>query len=363
MAEIDDPVVAEYEVYLTEPVPSTQKEPTSKLLLLQYPAHRSYAKPYNATRSQTPTALRMKSKTGFVEVDIPMLVRENYNDLSGEKYGKAMAESRTITTGGTHGLAGGFNANSLQRPTDGPLPDDPDFVHPPLQTQSLSGKIVTPAARDPIYLLGQFRNQQMHLTHLDSVVQMRPQLHHIDAEDEIKRRLPPSGSTAPGRPKTAADGQPGKIESKAIEIKLKDNKDDSKDRSLNDNAKMLRDIQTDEWEDYHWVDQDEDDARNAFEARLSLPITKTEPAPRLKSSISNGDWLDKMSAPREDGKKGLLSKLRGRERERARRKKAEEEKRLRQKGTTGGSQINNNPALGLDSDSEPTSPDDSDGPS
>ncbi|PZP62892.1 MAG: hypothetical protein DI596_03315, partial [Azospira oryzae] len=210
MAELDDPVVAEYEVYLTGSKPLTQNEPSSKLLLLQYPAHRSYSKPYNATRSQTPTALRMKSKTGFVEVDVPMLVRENYNDLSGEKYGKAMAESRTITTGGTHGLAGGFNANSLQRPTDAPLPDDPEFMYPPLQTQSLGGKLVTPSARDPIYLLGHFRNQQLHLSHLDSVVQMRPQLHHIDAEDEIKRRLPPSGPAVPGRPKTAADGLPNK---------------------------------------------------------------------------------------------------------------------------------------------------------
>ncbi|RVX70673.1 hypothetical protein B0A52_05323 [Exophiala mesophila] len=362
MADDEDPVVAEYDVYLTHPTPSTSDEPSSKLFLLQYPAHRKSSKPYNASLSQAPSALRLKSKTGFLEVDIPMIAHDHYNELAGEKHGKAIAENRTLHTGGTHGLAGGFSVNSLLRPGDTLAPDTPDFVYPPLVTQTLGGKIVTPSPRDPIYLLGHFRNKQLHLSHLDSVVQMRPQLHHIDAEDENKRRLPSTANSAPGRTKAASDGLANKVESKAIEIKLKDNKDDSKDRSLNDNAKMLRDIQTDEWQEFSWVDQDEEEARDVFESHLNLSPTKVAAAPRLKSGVSNGDWLDKMSAPREDGKKGLLAKLRGRERERARRKKAEEEKRQRQRANATGLQGGIGATLGADTDSDLSSAEDSDVP-
>ena len=358
MADDDDPIVASYDVYLTNS-PSSKDKSTSQLFLLQYPAHRPHSKPYNAARSQTPTSLRLKPKSGFLEIDVPILQQEHYNVTAGEKYGKAMSESRTLNSGGTHGLAGGFTSTSHSRLRDVPQHDDfPGSIHS-LQTQTLGGKVVAPTARDPIYLLGYFRQNQLHLSHLEAVVQMRPQLHHVDAEEELNQKRFQSSTTT--RQRTGPDGGPAKVESKAIEIKIRDNKDDAKDRSLNENARLLRDIQTDDWQDYEWVDEEELQSKELCDTNLHLSSSKAPSTARLKSSISNGDWLDRMSAPREDGKKGLLAKLRGRERERARRKKAEEEKRQRQKDAAGLSASTHGPLMDMSTDSELSSPEVSDG--
>lgn len=365
MADDDDPVVASYDVVLTGPAPSVDDEtsavPTDrpKLLVLQYPAHRSSSRPYSASRQQKPTGLRFKKHTGLVEVDVPLVTTEYYNHDAGTKYGAAMAESRISRVGGSHGLAGGFNSgpaqvNSLQ---DVPTHNGSIVARPALATQTLGGKVAKQDERDPIYLLGSLRDGALHLSHLDAVVQMRPQLHHIDAEDEnSQRRLQMNGG--PGSKKPGLEIVP-KMESKAIEIKLKDSKEDPRDRSLNASTKLLRDIQMDPWERHEWVDQDDPVAQARATNLLHAQDPPTEQV-QLRSALSNGDWLDRMSAPREDGKKGLLAKLRGRERERARRKKAEEEKKQRTKEAAPSSDPAKGPMLEQSSDSELSSPEASD---
>jgi hypothetical protein len=148
------------------------------------------------------------------------------------------------------------------------------------------------------------------------------------------------------------------MESKAIEIKLKDSKEDPRDRSLNASSKLLRDIQMDQWQRHEWIDQDNNDAQE--QAAAYLYADSSNGHVQLKSALSNGDWLDRMSAPREDGKKGLLAKLRGRERERARRKKAEEEKKQKSKDTSTPADLTKGPLLEQSSDSDLSSPEASD---
>ncbi|KIY01805.1 uncharacterized protein Z520_01943 [Fonsecaea multimorphosa CBS 102226] len=358
MADDDDPVIASYDVCLTSSFSSPARD-SAKLYLLQYPSHRPYHLPYNAATAQTPTALRLKLEAGFIEVEVPMYTHEHYNEVAGERFGKAVAESRTINAGGSFGLAGGFGAGTAQtRLKDIPAHDQPISPAPLLETQTLGGKIPNQGTRDPIYLVGCFHQNQIHLSYLDAVVQMRPQLHHIDAEDETnQKRLAGSNNTGSSRQKPGLEQPTPKVESKAIEIKIRDTKDDSKDRTMNDNARQLRDIQMDEWQSYEWVDADEPNARRIFDLRMRLVSDPLHALPKLQSCISNGDWLDKMSAPREDGKKGLLAKLRGRERERARRKKAEEEKRQRQKEASGAASSSHGPLLGMSEDSDLSSPD------
>ncbi|EXJ78561.1 hypothetical protein A1O1_08962 [Capronia coronata CBS 617.96] len=358
MADQDDPVIASYDVYLTKPLSPTAKEAASRLYVLQYPSHRPYSKPYNAARSQAPTSLRLKPNSGFLEVDVPILTQEHYNEHAGEKFGKGVAESRTLQAGGSHGLAGGFSAGSTQlKFRDIPMHDQLNNPVQYLTTQTLGGKIVAPSPRDPIYLVGSFKKKQLHLSHVDAVVQMRPQFHHIDAEDELaQKRLQAANGTGPAKQKPGLEAPPPKVESKAIEIKIKDNKDDAKDRGLNENARLLRDIQMEDWDHHDWVDEDESDSQTVFTTHLQLPDNTAQTSVRLRSLLSNGDWLDRMSAPREDGKKGLLAKLRGRERERARRKKAEEEKRQRQKDATGGTQAGHGTLPDMSSDSDLSTP-------
>jgi hypothetical protein len=263
-----------------------------------------------------------------------MLTNEHYNSAIGTKYRKALQNSRVTTEGGTHGLAGGFHAGTsglaptFQSLNDVPTHDSDDFeLEEELQYQSLGGKIKPAAPGDPIYMLGSFHEDGLHLSRLDALAQMRPQLHHVDAQDEIDRkRTSLANVTGNQKPKANLETGPAKIETKAIDIKVKSANDDGRDRGINANAKLLRDIQAEQWQAHEWIDESEDASTTKFEQRLHHADTQF--ATQLKSKLSNSEWLDKMSAPREagHGKKGLLAKLRGRERERARRKKNEEEK-------------------------------------
>jgi hypothetical protein len=365
MADDEDPIIASYDIVLTSPPQAAEHEAsddvptaTSRLLVLQYPAHRPSSRPYAASRHQKPTSLRFKKNTGILEVDVPLVTNEYYNHDAGSKYGSAISESRTLRVGGSHGLAGGFNTGPTQVGSLHDIPEHQaaDVVRPALASQTLGGKIAKQSEREPIYFLGSLRDNALHLSHLDAVVQMRPQLHHIDAEDEnSQRRIQMNG--AAGTKKPGLEVAP-KMESKAIEIKLKDSKEDPRDRSLNASSKLLRDIQMDQWQRHEWIDQDNNDAQE--QAAAYLYADNSNGHVQLKSALSNGDWLDRMSAPREDGKKGLLAKLRGRERERARRKKAEEEKKQKSKDTSTPADLTKGPLLEQSSDSDLSSPEASD---
>lgn len=356
----DDPVVASYDVFLTDPLASSTSDSSSRLFVLQYPLQfRQHYKPYNAANGQAPTSLRVKPHTGFIEVDVPVVTHKYYNEDTGKKYAKAVVESRIVQHGGSHGLAGGF-ANGPLQPTDTSSQDQPPRLAAPLHSQTLGGKIVTPSQRDPTYLVGCLQGNQIHLSHLDALVQMRSQLHQIDAQDEINQKRFQSGNSSTAARQKSGMEPAGKTDSKPLDIKIGHSSNDPKDRSLNENARLLRDIQVDQWQQHDWVDEDDIDSKVVLKRHLYPPADTTRPKVRLQSSISNGDWLDRMSAPREDGKKGLLAKLRGRERERARRKKAEEEKRQKQKETTNARPSTHGPLMDMSSDSDMSSPDASD---
>lgn len=375
-AEEDDPVVASYTVYITpssQSTSATQSNSISKLLLLQHPAHRPSHKPYNTRTLQKPTSLRIKPTTGLLEVDVPIDTRDNYNREKGAEYGKVLKRSRVGQQGGTHGLAGGFNTGVVGRRfqydgihlrdipihsgSDSNVSSDHEDI---LTTQTLGGKIVKPASGDPIYMLGSFRGSELHLSHLDALVQVRPQLHHLDAADELERsRVVANAANA--RKVNSLDTEPlGRMngedaamqhpvtptimESKAVEIKFK-GPDDGNDTSLKDNAKALREIQAEPWQNYNWIDQSDHRSLERFSSQMHLQTSTRadhhgEPAPvaKLESVITNQDWLDRMSAPRQvgQGKKSLMAKVKGREREKARRRKNDEAKRQKEIVERGG---------------------------
>lgn len=375
-AEDDDPVVTSYSVYITPPSQSTsdtQSSSISKLLLLQYPAHRKSHKPYNLRTLQKPSFLRIKPTTGLLEVGVPIDTRDTYNREKGFEYGQALKRSRVGQQGGTHGLAGGFNTGAAGRrfQYDGVhLRDIP--IHPGsdsnvssdnediITTQTLGGKIVKPFSGDPIYMLGSFRGAELHLSHLDALIQIRPQLHHLDAVDELERSQALANAVN-AKKINSLDTEPlvrmnveeaavqrpiapPIMESKAVDIKYKGS-DDNNDTSLKDNAKALREIQAEPWQNYNWIDQSDHRSRELFSSQMHLRISihaghHCEPAPvaKLESIINNQDWLDRMSAPRQvgQGKKSLMAKVKGREREKARRRKNDEAKRQKEIVERGG---------------------------
>jgi hypothetical protein len=375
-AEEDDPIVASYRVFIAPPsqaTSATQSSSTSKLLLLQYPAHRPSSKPYNTRTLQKPTSLRIKPTTGFLEVDVPIDTRDNYNHDKGSDYGKALKRSRVGQQSGTHGLAGGFNTGVVGRRFQydgGHLRDIP--IHPGsdsnvssdhediVSTQTLGGKIVETSSGDPIYMLGSFRGSELHLSHLDALVQVRPQLHHLDAADELERSravanaanakkvngldTEPLGRMDGGTATIQRQITPTVIESKAVDIKFK-GPDDGNDTSLKDNAKALAKIQAERWQTYNWIDQSDQHSSDLFNKRMHLKTPtyadydgEAGSVAKLESVINNQDWLDRMSAPRQvgQGKKSLMAKVKGREREKARRRKNDEAKKQKEIVERGG---------------------------
>lgn len=303
----DDPVIASYNVYMTGP-PSGQHDKAPKYYVLQYPSHRPSTKLYDASRGQKPLSLRVKPNTNLFEIDVPIITSDNYNADLAKHLGRSMntSSSRTMPS---YGLSGGFSTNHAPQHVN--LDDLPVYgEEEALKTQVLGGKVAASTDKDPVYMLAAMKNDEIHLTHLDGVVQMRPQLHHLDAAEEAKRKADTAGKT-----KQPLDGMPTKLETKAIEMKIKDSKEDPKDRSLNANAQLLRDIQADKWVKHEWLDEsDSNGTINTSTQDLS--------ARRLTAAINNDEWLDKMSSPSNE----LRQRLKGRDRERARRKRQERQR-------------------------------------
>lgn len=344
--EEDDPVIASYDVFIspstTGDATTTERKP-SELYILQYPSHRPSTKPYNTSRSQKPTSLRLKANTGVIELDVPILTSDNYNLPLGSQFGKAMHESRVAHPLTTHGLSGGFSHN--QTSTTNPLhPSDiPQHgIDTTLQTQTLGGKMSANTDKDPIYMLATLKqnSHELHLQQLDGVVQLRPQLHHIDAAEEIKKRVETTNTRAKPSATTAnADpSAPVKLETKAIELKLKDQSkgDDPKDRNQNMNARLLRDIQNDPWLRYDWIETQHNKDLTATSAalRAATTVDPTAPRPKLTAALDNDEWLNKMSSPGIE----LRTRLKGRDRERARRKRQERARVVRGEAAAAATQ-------------------------
>jgi DNA-directed RNA polymerase III subunit RPC5 len=105
-ADDDDPIVATYPVFVKPPLPAHRS-----LVVLQY-----VNKPANHPDSQTPprlTELRVKPKTGMLEVDMPLDTHTTqYDPSKGVGWGVALQRSMEAKKGGSMGLAGGLGVGA-----------------------------------------------------------------------------------------------------------------------------------------------------------------------------------------------------------------------------------------------------------
>lgn len=164
----NDPVVASYDVFLTDSqiaryvfqFPDRDREP-------------EIGGPYNESAGQKPAVLRLKPKTGLVEIDVPINTSQGYYDMSkGLKYGEAIRDSRVLKGGGAFGLAGGFNPNGPGRvKMEGSSEDTMGDVkslktQDILRMQTLAGRIKDAHEGDPMYMLGAFRGSMCKIFRL-----------------------------------------------------------------------------------------------------------------------------------------------------------------------------------------------------
>jgi hypothetical protein len=168
----DDPVVASYDVFLTESDVSRY--------VFQY-LDRHVDLPYNERSNQCPTKLKMKPNTGLVEVEIPISTRSNYDVNKGLRYGEAVQKSRSARNGGAFGVSGGFTAGSGAAGSGGKLKsesngdvevlDNKRVVDSSalMRTQALAGRVKPAEEGDPVYMLATFKDSRSNLRALPSV--------------------------------------------------------------------------------------------------------------------------------------------------------------------------------------------------
>jgi DNA-directed RNA polymerase-3 subunit RPC5 len=169
--EDDDPVVAEYDVFITPDMLEQQ------LYVLQY-LNRPPNQPFTQATQSAPTELRVKKDSGFVEVDIPIDIHQNYNRPAGVRWGESLRKTKGFGQR-AYGIASGFERTMPRnRPGagEGAAPpttavDDDDNVEEyvthfedanekghVLNAQTFGGQILKDDGKGPSYMLGTFRD-------------------------------------------------------------------------------------------------------------------------------------------------------------------------------------------------------------
>lgn len=165
----DDPVIASYDVYLTDSEISRY--------VLQY-LDRPADDGYDERHGQKPTAFRLKQRSGLVEVDVPIHTQVNYDVNKGLRYGDALKKSRLARDGGAFGMAGGFSSGASAAPGRAVKMEDVEMggmglevvdldskradSSSLLRTQTLGGSIKIPEVGDPVYMLAAFRGRELN---------------------------------------------------------------------------------------------------------------------------------------------------------------------------------------------------------
>ncbi|KAF2451626.1 hypothetical protein P171DRAFT_9512 [Karstenula rhodostoma CBS 690.94] len=300
-----DPVIAEYDVFITP-------EMEQQLYVLQY-LNRRPNQPFVKSEGAVPSEVRVKEQSGFIEVDVALPIKSNFNRQAGVRWGEAMRKTKQFGQK-AYGIASGFE-RAMPRtarpgaPADGrvqPALDDngneDEYVvnfedanekgHV-LNTQTYGGQLVKEDGKGPTYMLGTFKKNQLHLTRLNGLVQLRTQFHHLDAVSQLE-------AAQRRREKESQDGAKP-TEPKAFMPTVKKAGGDT---AAEITQAFMKTTNAEKWNKliYHYEDADASYA--AFEERLFLADTKD--APKLHSSMSDDQYLEAISAP--SGGKGAKKK-------------------------------------------------------
>ncbi|KAF2855652.1 hypothetical protein T440DRAFT_551019 [Plenodomus tracheiphilus IPT5] len=304
--EDDDPVVAEYDVFIT---PEAEEQ---QLYVLQY-LNRPPDQPFTKATESKPSELRLKKDSGFIEVDVPINIHTNYNRTAGVQWGEAMRKTKGFGQK-AFGIASGFERampRASNRPgVDGapapPVTVDDDNLEEyvnhfedanekghVLNSQTFGGQIINDNGKGPSYMLGTFRDDQLHLTRLNGLVQLRTQFHHIDASAQLE-------AVARRREKESQEGAKP-AEPKAF---LPTVKKTGGDTAAEMTQAFMKQTNQEQWQKMNYHDENSEVAFDSYSERLFLADAAA--APVLQSRLNNNEFLDTISAP--SSSKGMKKK-------------------------------------------------------
>ncbi|KAI1110825.1 Sin-like protein conserved region-domain-containing protein [Nemania sp. NC0429] len=265
-----DPIIASYKVYANPALATTRK-----LLIMQHPNQQG---PANFPYTQV-SGVRVKNRSGMIEVDVPIShALADYDRDKGQRWGGALAKSLAAKNGGTHGLAGGFGVGvSALRPSkrrdelerDIDMMDWSEAVRQDkvLRTKTLGGQFPAKSETECQWMVGVFKGNHLHLTPASALIQLRPQLHHIDAMSEQERASRREGAGGVG----AKDGVPATASSagaRAIHMSIKSADSGDGELTTETMADRLRTVQTEAWSRLQYEDDESAKAWNMFNNTL-----------------------------------------------------------------------------------------------
>ncbi|KAI1176979.1 Sin-like protein conserved region-domain-containing protein [Nemania sp. FL0916] len=265
-----DPIIASYKVYANPALAASHK-----LLIMQHPNQQG---PINYPYAQV-SDVRIKNRSGMVEVDVPISHGlADYDRDKGQRWGGALAKSLAAKNGGTHGLAGGFGVgvsalrpnkrrDELERDID--MMDWSEAVRQDkvLRTKTLGGQLPAQSETECQWMVGVFKGKHLHLTPASALIQLRPQLHHLDAmaeQDRASRREGASGVAA-------KDGVPATTSSagaRAIHMSIKSADSGGGELTTETMADRLRTVQTEAWSKLHYEDDESAKSWHVFNNNL-----------------------------------------------------------------------------------------------
>ncbi|RKF63378.1 hypothetical protein GcC1_139013 [Golovinomyces cichoracearum] len=310
MDQDNDPIKATYNVFVKPRISEDRQ-----VYILQFP-NRDSRQNYNANLGAEPFKMRIKPVAGMVEMDVPIDPFNNYDREKGIKWGDALRKSKIAKGGGSHGLPGGFGIGGAQSSGRGKgkggVAGNDETNHESVMAdyetavqkeqvlirQTLGGQAISKDATTPQYMIGTFRKDQLHLTPVDNIVQMRPQFHHIDAavEQERSSRVRETNVSA-------------KSEAKAVQMTVKSQIDgensNNAERSM---AARIAAAQSEAWKAHRYVDEDTDEAWLEYSESMFVcsKLEKTEEMlaqlPRLKSTYNDTEYMDLISGQRDSAR-------------------------------------------------------------
>ncbi|RYP53930.1 hypothetical protein DL768_001242 [Monosporascus sp. mg162] len=319
-----DPIVASYGVYVNPSLPASRQ-----LLILQHPNKKLAS---SSSVDLAVTEVRLKPRTGMVEVDVPLShAHADYDREKGLRWGSALQRSAAAKGGGSHGLAGGFgvgvppgrgkNAGGKKGLNEEDLDMDmlsdwseavrQDKV---LRTQTLGGQYPLEAESNCRWMVGVFQGDQLHLTPATSLIHLRPQLHHLDAyaeQDRLSRPREAGASAAASAP--GAAGKDGATPAPARAITMTIKSASTNEIAQETMADRLRAVQTEPWSRLKYEHEESDRAWDMFSSHLlyKAPAPASGSAKDIKDSSSEAKGKGKAKDGSDDQLEERAPRLRG----------------------------------------------------
>ncbi|KAK9234884.1 Sin-like protein conserved region-domain-containing protein [Lipomyces kononenkoae] len=207
----DDPIVTSFPIYLSSRL-------ASNLHIFQYPV-RPNTRPYTGSRGEPVLDLRTKPQSGLIQVDVPINTTQFYDHEKGEKWGA-------------------------------------------VDRQTLGGVTTTSDG----YMIGIFKNGELHLTPVKGTCQLRPSFTYVDKDAQTEKEIARSVKQDPTKP----------TEIRAVQMTVKSS-DDSAPRYSGALAARKR-AEDEEYVEMRWYDKDTEDAWYLADQLLSASREPLIPA-------------------------------------------------------------------------------------